>query len=64
VAYVIGGATIYELFLPHVDRMVLSLVPGEYEGDAFYPEWDEDEWDVESETEYDGFTLTEWVRRG
>ncbi|WP_332898001.1 dihydrofolate reductase [Haladaptatus sp. CMSO5] len=60
--YVIGGGKIYELFQPHLDRMVLSRVPGEYEGDAYYPEWDEDEWTLESETTYDDFTLQEWVR--
>lgn len=32
-AYVIGGAAIYDLFQPVVDRMVLSRIPGEYAGD-------------------------------
>ena len=63
VAYVIGGAAIYELFLPHVDRMVLSRVPGEYEADTFYPEWDDDEWELVAETPSDEFTLQEWERR-
>ncbi|EMA07161.1 dihydrofolate reductase HdrA [Haloferax denitrificans] len=63
-AYVIGGAAIYALFQPHLDRMVLSRVPGEYEGDTFYPEWDDDEWALDSEADYEGFTLQEWVRSG
>jgi dihydrofolate reductase len=29
-AYVIGGAGIYDLFQPVIDRMVLSRIPGEY----------------------------------
>ena len=62
-AYVLGGAGIYELFQPHVDRMVLSRVPGEYEGDARYPEWDEGAWELASTSEEAGFTLEEWVRR-
>jgi dihydrofolate reductase len=62
-AYVIGGAAIYDLFQPHVDRMLLSRVPGEYEGDAYYPEWDHDEWELLAETPYDRFTLQEWERR-
>jgi dihydrofolate reductase len=61
-AYVIGGAGIYDLFQPHLDRMVLSRVPGTYEGDAFYPEWDESAWRLLRETEYDRFTLQEWER--
>jgi dihydrofolate reductase len=62
-AYVLGGAAIYALFQPHLDRMVLSHVPGEYEGDTFYPEWDTDEWTVVSEQPSEGFTLREWKRR-
>jgi dihydrofolate reductase len=63
-AYVIGGAGIYELFQPHLDRMVLSRVPGEYEGDSYYPAFDEREWRLVSEREYEGFTLEEWTRAG
>jgi dihydrofolate reductase len=61
--YVLGGAKIYELFQPHVDRMVLSRVPGEYEGDVWYPEWDEAEWLLTSASEEAGFTLEQWVRQ-
>lgn len=61
-AYVIGGAGIYELFQPVVDRMVLSRIPGEYEGDAYFPEWDRDEWNLVDRVPYDEFTLEEWVR--
>ncbi len=61
-AYVIGGAGIYSLFQPHLDRMVLSRVPGRHEADTFYPEWDAQSWTRKSATEYDRFTLEEWVR--
>jgi dihydrofolate reductase len=62
-AYVIGGAGIYDLFHPEIDRMVLSRVPGEYEGDAYFPEWDPDSWELVDRTQYDDFTLEEWSRR-
>lgn len=61
-AYVLGGATVYELFLPFVDRMVLTRVPGEYDGTARYPEWDAADWRRVAETPYDGFTVQEWER--
>jgi dihydrofolate reductase len=61
-AYVIGGAGIYELFQPHVDRMVLSRIPGEYEGDSYFPEWDRTEWARTDSTDYEAFTLEEWIR--
>ena len=62
--YVLGGGAIYELFQPHLDRMVLSHVAGRYEGDTFYPTWELEEWTVADETAFDRFTLREWVRRG
>jgi len=61
-AYVIGGGNVYALFQSHVDRMFLSRVPGEYEGDVYFPEWDESEWRLVAETDYEGFTLEEWIR--
>jgi dihydrofolate reductase len=60
--YVLGGAEVYALFQPSLDRMVLSRVPGEYEGDARYPEFDESEWHLADATDYEGFRLEEWVR--
>ncbi|ELZ36765.1 dihydrofolate reductase [Halorubrum tebenquichense] len=64
VVYVLGGGTVYELFQPHLDGMALSHVDGSYEGDTYYPQWDDEEWEVAAETDYDRFTLREWVRRG
>ena len=62
-AYVIGGGAIYDLFQSVVDRMVLSRVRGEYEGDVSFAEWDRDEWDLVDTGEHDRFTLEEWTRR-
>lgn len=40
VAYVIGGAQIYEAFLPYVDVMHITEVDHEFEGDVHFPEFD------------------------
>jgi dihydrofolate reductase len=61
-AYVLGGGGIYELFQPHVDRMVLSRVHGAYEGDTHFPEFDERDWELTGADEHDRFTLETWVR--
>ncbi len=37
--FVIGGGVIYKAMLPFVDRLYLTLVPGEYEADTFFPEY-------------------------
>ncbi|SMO47450.1 dihydrofolate reductase [Halorubrum cibi] len=60
--YVLGGGTIYELFQPHVDELVLSHVDGSYEGDTRFPEWRDEEWEVLEETDYERFTLRRWRR--
>lgn len=62
-AYVLGGGAIYELFQPHLDGMVLTRVPGEYEGDSYYPEFDEAEWDLVETEAYADFTVETWERK-
>ena len=37
--FITGGATIYDLFLEEADRLELTEVYGEYEGDVFFPEY-------------------------
>lgn len=37
--FVIGGATIYKTLLPYADRLYLTLVPGDYEADTFFPDY-------------------------
>jgi len=43
---IIGGVSIYKQFLPLADRMYLTLIEGDFEGDAFFPEFDWSDWDV------------------
>ena len=39
-AFVIGGMQIYQLALPRLDRIYLTLIHQEYQGDAYLPEYD------------------------
>ena len=39
-----GGEAIYRECLPLADRMYLTFVDGEFEGDAHFPEYDTGEW--------------------
>lgn len=52
-AYVAGGGTVYEQFLPLADRMVLTEVPERPEGETYFPDWDREAW-VEVEREETG----------
>ncbi len=41
---IIGGGELYALALPQITTMHLTLVDREYEGDAFFPSFAEQEW--------------------
>lgn len=44
--FIIGGATIYKLLLPYVNKIYLTLIHEKFEGDVFFPEIDEREWKI------------------
>jgi len=47
---IIGGSTIYEMLLPQANRLYLTYVEAEFEGDAWFPAYDESQWlEVENE---------------
>ena len=41
---IIGGASIYELFLPRADRLYLTCIHGCFEGDVYFPPFDLTDW--------------------
>ncbi|MFC4411300.1 dihydrofolate reductase [Chungangia koreensis] len=47
---VIGGGEIFNLALPLADRLYVTLIEKEYEGDTFFPNYG-DEWNVVKESE-------------
>jgi len=38
--FIIGGAQIYEAFLPYADKLYLTIVDKEVDADAFFPEYE------------------------
>lgn len=43
-AFVIGGAQIYALALPLAQRLYLTEIERDFEGDAFFPQFDRSDW--------------------
>lgn len=60
--FIIGGASIYEQMLPVADKMYLSIVKKEYEGDAYFPRFDESLWKIESKEDRGEFELVTYVK--
>lgn len=47
-----GGATVYELAMPHAERMYLTLIDADVNGDTYFPSWDESEWETISSEQH------------
>ncbi len=46
--FVIGGATIYRLLMPYADKLYITHINQEFDGDVTFPEISKDEWKVVS----------------
>ncbi|MFS1511474.1 dihydrofolate reductase [Chengkuizengella sp. SCS-71B] len=43
--FIFGGEEIYKLFLPKVEKMYITKIHEEFEGDTFFPEVNLNEWE-------------------
>jgi len=60
---IIGGAVIYEQFLPIADRMIISHVKKDYDGNKFFPEFSLEEWKIERKEEHEEFDVVYYKRK-
>lgn len=54
---VIGGAGIFQEFMPLANRIYLSVIADEYAGDAFFPELDPQKWRLVDEHPHAKFVV-------
>lgn len=43
-AFVIGGEEIYRILMPYCKKMYITEINKEFEGDAYFPQFDERKW--------------------
>ena len=60
--FVAGGASIYTQAVPLAREMYLSTIKGAYEGDAYFPEFDADDWQVTEERNESEFVFRQYRR--
>jgi len=41
---IIGGANLFEQLLPDVSRLYITHIDGEFEGETYFPHYDENDW--------------------
>ena len=46
--FIIGGGELYAQALPLADRLYITTVEADYEGDVRFPEWDQSQWQLTS----------------
>lgn len=51
--FIIGGGQIYKETLPITERLYLTIIDREYEGDTYFPDFDWNDWNVVSEDKRD-----------
>lgn len=68
--FVIGGAIIYRQLMPKVDRMYITRIHEKFEGDAYFPVIDEEEWKlikkiqgIQNENNIYNYEFLTYVRR-
>ncbi|PCR89832.1 dihydrofolate reductase [Natrinema ejinorense] len=61
--FVAGGATVYDQFLPALDRVIVTEVHDDLEGDTYFPDWNRESFRETTRDERDGFAFVEFVRR-
>ena len=61
--FIIGGESVYKQAMPIAAKIDLTLIPGNYDGDTFFPEID-DSWKKTNTDEYDNFSIITYIKTG
>jgi len=61
--FCIGGAQIYAAMLPLTNTLHISWIKKHYEGDAYFPEINSDEWNLIETKEFKDFTYKQYARK-
>jgi dihydrofolate reductase len=52
-SFVIGGGSVYRQFLPHCNKLYLTMVDKEFDADTFFPEIDFSQWSLIEKEDHD-----------
>lgn len=55
--FIVGGGEIYKESLSITDRLYLTLIDKDYDGDAYYPEWRNQKFKLVKEDKRDGYSF-------
>jgi dihydrofolate reductase len=55
--YIAGGRTIYSLFLPYCEELIISHINKEYKGNVYFPDYKESDFTSYKEEKYNDFKV-------
>lgn len=55
--YISGGASIYKQSLPYVDQLLISRIPGQHDGETYFPDFSEYDFQLVEEKPFQTFVL-------
>jgi dihydrofolate reductase len=61
--FVIGGGYIFPEAMKDADEMIISVMDLEAEGDVLFPEIKDEEWNIESRDQRNGFEILNYERK-
>ena len=59
-----GGGSIYAQTISLADAMYLSYIKGDFDGDTYFPDFDEAEWDIVNREDHPAFEFVVYQRKG
>lgn len=62
--FVAGGASIYAQALDKVDQLYLSYIKGDFDGIAYFPEFDQSLWEIIKQEDHPRFQFVVYQRKG
>lgn len=61
--FIIGGASVYEQVLSETDKMILTEVKKDVDGDTFFPKFDRENWEEKERNEYKDFNFVTYTQK-
>ena len=61
--YIIGGASIYKQSIDLVDKIELTVIDKDYEGDTYFPEFDLNKWKLIKEEKNKGYSFLTYLKK-
>ena len=61
--FIIGGASIYQKFLPHASALFITHIEKVFDGDCFFPQINWESWQLESEAIKEADEIIDFQRR-